>query len=498
MRPVAPSIQAAARVAEEIGRAADLQAALAVVISAVLRMTGASAAVFEKREGAWHLEAGTAQARHVRNWQPLDGLDSGRFVLLDRAQEAETWTALSLGEAPDRPIALLIAGDWTASTDLLPWALIVANALGIGLQRDARRDERRLLRRVYQTVRTIGRPGSVEDVAQSVARRVARSMEADRVAVALYEPTDDALQVAATLGYPLSTVRQERIPPGAWAIGHVYSSGRPLLVQDVNRIRGMAREGRSYRTRSFVAVPMAAGSQVVGVLTITDKHDSRAFTRRDLLMARTLGAGAATAFVAARARADASRLVYEARIDSLTGLHNRYYLDERLRQEIARATRVGDSLAVLMGDIDDFKMINDTSGHQTGDLVLRMVGDIIRSTVRIFDVCARYGGDEFAILMPGGDQTSALASAERIRRRISEYRGRDGGGSRLPLLTMSLGVAVVVAGDAAADLLARVDRALYQAKAAGKNLVRIHPTARELQTGASPEREGPFECPPLG
>ncbi len=143
-----------------------------------------------------------------------------------------------------------------------------------------------------------------------------------------------------------------------------------------------------------------------------------------------------------------------------------------------------------MGDVDDFKTINDTHGHQIGDAVLQVVGAIIRSAVRVFDVCARYGGDEFAILMPSTDHASAAACAERIRRRVSEYRG-DPVAPILPTLTMSVGVAVIEAGDTPAELLLRADRALYQAKAAGKNCVRVHPPAdpagRRRRTGTHKE-----------
>ena len=132
---------------------------------------------------------------------------------------------------------------------------------------------------------------------------------------------------------------------------------------------------------------------------------------------------AGMALIASRSQTEAGRLAYAATVDSLTGLLNRTYLDGRLRQGVERAKRAGNPLAVVMADVDDFKTINDTHGHQIGDAVLQVVGAAIRSAVRVFDVCARYGGDEFAILMPSTDQASAAACAERIRRRVSEYRG---------------------------------------------------------------------------
>jgi diguanylate cyclase (GGDEF)-like protein len=271
-------------------------------------------------------------------------------------------------------------------------------------------------------------------------------------------------------------VEQIRIQPGSWVIGHVYSKGRPVLVRDVRKVHGMAHERRGYRSSSFAAVPIFAGSTTVGVLTATDKRDNSSFSRQDFLALRTLSVVAGMALVASRSQSEAGRLAYAATVDALTGLLNRTSLDGRLHQEFERAKRAGNQLAVVMADVDDFKTINDTHGHQIGDAVLQVVGAIIRSAVRVFDVCARYGGDEFAILMPSTDHASAAACAERIRRRVSEYRG-DPVAPMLPSLTMSVGVAVIEAGDTPAELIQRADRALYQAKAAGKNCVRVHTPA---------------------
>jgi diguanylate cyclase (GGDEF)-like protein len=305
---------------------------------------------------------------------------------------------------------------------------------------------------------------------------VARLLNAGRVALALHRPADDFLTVVATHGYAMSAVEQVRIQPGSWVIGHVYLKGRAVLVRDVRKVHGMAHERRGYRSFSFAAVPLFAGATTVGVLTATDKRDNSMFTRQDLLVLRTVSAVAGMALVASRSQTEAGRLAYAATVDSLTGLLNRTYLDGRLHQEFERAKRAGNQLAVVMADVDDFKKINDTHGHQIGDAVLQVVGAIIRSAVRVFDVCARYGGDEFAILMPSTDHTSAAACAERIRRRVSEYRG-DPAAPMLPTLTMSVGVAVIEGRDTPAELLMRADRALYQAKAAGKNCVRVHQPA---------------------
>jgi diguanylate cyclase (GGDEF)-like protein len=325
----------------------------------------------------------------------------------------------------------------------------------------------RLLSTGYTMARRLSRRGTIEQVCQTAVEQVSRSLGADRVALALYRPEDDRLVVAATHGYSAAVVRDERIAPGAWVLGHVFAVRRPVVVRDVREIPGMSLESRPYRTYSFAAVPLLAGSETIGVLCATDKRDGSPFNRRDAVALRTFSVSTAVALSAAKTDAEVHRLAYAATVDALTGLFNRRYLDGRLHQEVERAKRASNSLTVLMADIDDFKLINDTHGHPVGDAILRDVGQILRSAVRVFDICARYGGDEFAIVMPSSDRQSAMACAERIRQRIAEST------ESVARVTMSIGVAVIDAGDGPDDLIRRADACLYRAKAEGKNRVAV-------------------------
>ena len=464
-----------AHVAEAVVRAPDVAGALDVVVHEISRVLQTDAYVLELMDRQWTVLVTTRQAPPL----PRPLVDHLPIIEPFPAQRRDAsgggWLALSLSAPGTPPLALLIPGEWGELQDgLADWSRVTAFALATVRERDLRLDADELLVGGYAMARRLSRLGTVELVAQRIVDQVARLVNADRVALAIHRPADDYLTIAATHGYAMSSVEHARIQPGSWAIGHVYSTGRPLLVRDVRRIHGMAQERRGYRTFSFAAVPLSAGSATVGVLTATDKRDGSAFNRQDFLMLRTVSVVAGMALVAARSQTEAGRLAYAATVDSLTGLLNRTYLDGRLHQEFERAKRAANPLAVVMADVDDFKTINDSHGHQIGDAVLQVVGAIIRSAVRVFDVCARYGGDEFAILMPGTDHLSAAACAERIRRRVAEYRG-DPVGPPLPSLTMSVGVAVIEGGDSPAELLLRADRALYQAKAAGKNCVRVHP-----------------------
>jgi diguanylate cyclase (GGDEF)-like protein len=157
-------------------------------------------------------------------------------------------------------------------------------------------------------------------------------------------------------------------------------------------------------------------------------------------------------------------------IDPVSGLFNRRYFQARLEEELHRAIRQATSVALLMVDLDGFKSINDRFGHVAGDMVIRDISEILRRSVRIFDVCTRFGGEEFAVMMPGGTAESAATIAERIRQRVEMYQRSEAELTALHV-TASIGVAVSPPGVTARDLIERADRALYHAKRAGKNRV---------------------------
>ncbi len=162
-----------------------------------------------------------------------------------------------------------------------------------------------------------------------------------------------------------------------------------------------------------------------------------------------------------------------ARTDALTGLANRRALAEGLVREIARAERRDGQLSMIMLDLDGFKAINDEHGHFMGDRVLESVGAVVSSQLRIYDVAARSGGDEFVLLLSGATMEEALTIAERIRHEIARIK--------LPGLpspiSMSLGVARWKADEGPERFISRADRALLEAKSAGRNLITLAPVA---------------------
>jgi two-component system, cell cycle response regulator len=169
--------------------------------------------------------------------------------------------------------------------------------------------------------------------------------------------------------------------------------------------------------------------------------------------------------------------------DPLTGLHNRRYLMDRLLQEMQRSDRHGEPLALAMLDLDSFKPINDQYGHVLGDKVLRAVGNAIAKSIRVSDIAARYGGDEFGVILPQTPPEGAMRVCERLLRAISELILQDETGKSCRV-TASLGLAYYPADDVETpeDLVHSADGALYGAKRSGKNR---YSTVRPVQPVAT-------------
>jgi len=153
--------------------------------------------------------------------------------------------------------------------------------------------------------------------------------------------------------------------------------------------------------------------------------------------------------------------------DSLTGLYNVRYFRNQLPLEISRVESIGIPLSLLMLDIDDFKQYNDTQGHPAGDRLLGAFGILIQSSIRDGDTACRYGGDEFAVILPGIDSQAAVDVAERIRRGLEQMEYNTG--SRTGSVTVSVGIAQYQSGQDFSALIDQADCALYQAKKQGKN-----------------------------
>ncbi|GAB6176510.1 GGDEF domain-containing protein [Desulfobaculum senezii] len=245
---------------------------------------------------------------------------------------------------------------------------------------------------------------------------------------------------------------------------HVDSYQLTFLMDAATTDEG---EDLSPRPGQVVLLPLKAGGIDFGCLALLTKEPVRlGKEQRDVLHSAVnhLGLALKNALLYREVKIRADH-------DGLTRIYNRQYFDEHLVDELKRAQRYHQEISLLMLDLDHFKAINDTYGHQAGDLVLREVGALLQETLRSMDFPARYGGEEFAVILPHTSEDKAWNLAERLRHKIARMRfshkGRDF------TVTASIGVASLAPGGFRKniDILRQADRALYLAKASGRNMV---------------------------
>ena len=227
---------------------------------------------------------------------------------------------------------------------------------------------------------------------------------------------------------------------------------------------------------SLALIPLTRQEQLDGVLVFFSA-DPRRFTAN--LASDFLAHLGVVSAICIENAVNRARLVRSGLTDFLTGFHNRRYLHARLREELARAQRARQPVSCLMIDVDHFKRINDQYGHLAGDAVLREVAQRIDTEMRVSDTGVRFGGDEFAIVLPQGDVTDG----ERVAARVLDAVRRQPvsiGGHAVETVTLSIGVAAAAPDQATRDykvvadrLIAEADAALYRAKSAGRNRVAV-------------------------
>ena len=248
--------------------------------------------------------------------------------------------------------------------------------------------------------------------------------------------------------------------------GQVIRDGKPLRIQD------MALEFPGYFTsqkrmnHSWLGVPLSVRGEVIGLLVL-EAQAPQFFAMKHLRLAMNLVDYIAVAIQNAKAYSEVQE---QAATDPLTGLRTRRWFFEHGDKLMSQARRYETPLAVLISDLDHFKRINDQYGHPTGDRVLRSLALIFLEEMRKADAICRYGGEEFAVLLPHTDLASAMAIAERLRKRAAEVtvEGTD------QTLSVSIGVATLreTNSHSLTDLIAAADEALYRAKHEGRN--RVH------------------------
>lgn len=315
-------------------------------------------------------------------------------------------------------------------------------------------------------VGTASPAGLAEDLLDSIFKVATELVRGQRASLLVRDELTTDYVIAHAVGIADEVKKQIRIRQGEGVVGSVAASKRSLLVRagDVLPAREGSDPGR-YRTTSFVSVPILVDDESRGVLNVADPLDGRSFGEDDLVTLELL-ASHIGAVLLQREHGEAMQRLAET--DPLTWLFNRRHFDRRLEAELNRALRAEHLVALLMIDVDRFKTINDRFGHRTGDAVLRAVASGMKQAVRLYDVPTRYGGDEFAIILPEAD--SEVGS--RVARRVLEKTAAQALPPELVAAGETIGLSIGIAtfprpsADAAA-LIEFADTAMYRAKEAG-------------------------------
>jgi diguanylate cyclase (GGDEF)-like protein len=324
--------------------------------------------------------------------------------------------------------------------------------------------------RQLEAINTIAQQMTVvldlEELLAKVCSLIGKAFETDHVSVLLREDKQLVLRAQEGSLTPLIS-KQESIPVEIGPWNRILIGDKVVIENGLGKapqFAGLLRE-----SNSRMSIGLVSFGQTLGVLVLESAREN-AF---DPMSQRTLESLADICATAIQNAQHVERVRQLAYLDGLTGIFNRRFFEMRIAEEIDRAKRFGSNLSVIMVDIDQFKRLNDEFGHLLGDEVLRQVSSIFSDHLRKIDVVCRYGGEEFAILLPETGAQSALQVAEKLRQLIQRWQFP---GVARPV-TVSAGSATSPEnGTTRDDLVKAADAGLYAAKQAGRNCVRIAPT----------------------
>lgn len=313
----------------------------------------------------------------------------------------------------------------------------------------------------------------LDHLLKMILDKSAELVKAERASLMLLDEEAKKLAFKVAMGVHEKVVNQIRYVPEGSISDKVVKLGEPLLVKDVEKELDIKHEKYiDYRSKSFISLPLRINGRVLGVINITDKINGEVFDENDLRLLKRMSTCATIAIERSEYYEESKKLKMLSITDGLTGLFNRRYFQEQIETEIGRSNRFLHPVSLIILDVDDFKYYNDRNGHLAGDEVLRNISSVLNITTRSIDIATRFGGEEFAIILPGTNKEGALIIAEKIRREVEKTNFTYQKFQPQRKLTVSLGVATYPEdADTTMNLINNTDKALYAAKSEGKNQV---------------------------
>ncbi|VAV84023.1 hypothetical protein MNBD_DELTA01-481 [hydrothermal vent metagenome] len=333
------------------------------------------------------------------------------------------------------------------------------------------------LKSILEITNAIGDTLDTSEILDIIVNHVASVLDAHRCSIVMVGEGDKGYVLVSN---DAPEVRDLQIDLGRYPeIREVIRTRDPVSLDDVKTHPLMKEVGELIMDldyTSIMVVPVTFKEHTLGTLFLRARRKNRGFTAKEIEFCQIVANASYHAFKNAKLFEQVSDekedLRHLAITDQLTALFNHSFFYIRLEEEFERAVRYDSPLSLILMDIDDFKRINDTYGHRIGDMVLRETSAVIRNSVRKIDVVARYGGEEIAVLLPQTSLSGALGEAERIRLNIENTKYQEDFDE---VITVSLGVATYSFEHTKRpeDLVNLADKALYEAKDAGKNCVKV-------------------------
>ncbi len=320
------------------------------------------------------------------------------------------------------------------------------------------------------------------DIIETILDATLSLTKADRCFMMLYNHRDK-LEVKSARNMSFETLDEDDRRISSSVVEAVVERGEPLCISNMDddkRFSDMSSIIRlkilsvmcvplkvsttlpRVQVQELRALPQAPPQKIIGVIYVDSQSISHQYTETDLEFFQALANNLTIALVNAR-------LYEQATTDDLTGLYSRRYFGQRLKEEIRQSQKTRVPLVLGLLDVDRLKRINLVHGYHAGDTVLKQVAKLMARNLRGMDICARYGGDEFALILPQTDASGAEEAARKIVHAMRDAEWVHG----QELLTISMGMASLIPGDTEAKLLKRADQALYQAKVEGADRYRL-------------------------
>ena len=322
--------------------------------------------------------------------------------------------------------------------------------------------------------RAISSTLELDDLMELIHQRISLAIPSDTYFVSLYDQKTGMHDLRILIDDGKRFPRQQ-VPLGQGLATWVVLKRKPLLVHnlsvEMNELpTGPITIGEARMSESWLGVPIMAGNAVLGLLAVAS-YRPYAFNEEDMALLDAVAQQASLALDNANHHAQVEE---QARRDSLTGVSNHGFLLTWLQEAFDRCVASQTPLSMIMLDIDHFKMYNDEYGHVIGDTVLRLTAQTMQAHVKSSDAVGRWGGEEFAVVLPGATSAEALRVAERFRQSLAAAPLADAHGEAIPTPTVSQGIATYPNHvSAVADLIVLADNMLYLAKAEGRDRIKV-------------------------